>query len=138
MFENQVELEKVVFGEHLKELRESANLKQKDLSEVLGIKQNSLSSYENGKRFPEMMTLLKIAKYFNVSIDSLVYEVDQDKERVINKGKNLILELDKGTDVEGVIEKFNLVVDGEELDFEAKKRILEQIKFEYLKKNNVI
>lgn len=133
-----MELEKVVFGEHLKELRESANLKQKDLSEVLGIKQNSLSSYENGKRFPEMMTLLKIAKYFNVSIDSLVYEVDQDKERVINKGKNLILELDKGTDVEKVIEKFNLVVDGEELDFEAKKRILEQIKFEYLKKNNVI
>ena len=44
------------FGEQLRELREAANLSQKKLGELAGIEQNHISSYENGRKYPNLAT----------------------------------------------------------------------------------
>lgn len=60
-----------MFKERLKELRESRNLTQSQLSEVLGIGRASVSNYELGTRTPDIDVLLKIADYFEVTTDYL-------------------------------------------------------------------
>ena len=55
----------------LKELRVQNNMSQKALAEKLNICQSTLSHWENSKYDPDIDTLMKIAKIFNVSIDYL-------------------------------------------------------------------
>ena len=38
---------------------------------MLGLAQTTIANYEQGKRFPDEETLLKIADFFNVSMDYL-------------------------------------------------------------------
>ncbi|WP_052263141.1 helix-turn-helix domain-containing protein [Clostridium tyrobutyricum] len=65
-----------MFGDRLKELRESKNLKQSELANELGIGRTTLSHYELNNRQPDFNTLEKIANYFDVSIDYLVGRTD--------------------------------------------------------------
>lgn len=60
------------FGKELKTLRESNKLSQRRLGEDLNVCNQTVSFWESGKREPDLDTLLTIAKYFNVSIDSLL------------------------------------------------------------------
>lgn len=56
----------------LKELRTSKKLSQLKLAMDLNMNQNTISRYENSEREPGINELIKIADYFNVSIDYLV------------------------------------------------------------------
>lgn len=58
-----------VFAEQLKTLRKINGLTQKELAEKLKIKQNSYSDWENGKSEPNIEMLVRIADYFDVSLD---------------------------------------------------------------------
>jgi transcriptional regulator with XRE-family HTH domain len=61
-----------VFAEQLKTLRKINGLTQKELAEKLKIKQNSHSDWENGKSEPNIEMLVRIADYFDVSLDYLL------------------------------------------------------------------
>ncbi|MDG4969493.1 helix-turn-helix domain-containing protein [Lactococcus lactis] len=61
-----------LFNEQLKTLRKINGLTQKELAEKLKIKQNSYSDWENGKSEPNIEMLVRIADYFDVSIDYLL------------------------------------------------------------------
>ena len=60
----------------LKELRKSRKLSQQKLSMDLKINQNSISRYETGEREADYTTLIRLADYFNVSIDYLLERTD--------------------------------------------------------------
>lgn len=60
------------FGQVLKKLRVDKKLSQKELAELMGIKQQSISAYENETSAPSIDWLIKFAQEFNVSIDYLV------------------------------------------------------------------
>ena len=45
---------------------------QGELAEILGGKKSLVSNYENGYSTPDVYTLIKIADYFDVSLDELV------------------------------------------------------------------
>lgn len=60
------------FGNTLKKLRNDRNISALKLSEDLNIHRGSLSNWETGKRKPDSEMLLKIANYFNVSVDYLL------------------------------------------------------------------
>lgn len=60
------------FGKTLKTLRNSRNISATKLSEDLNIHRGSLSNWETGRRTPDSEMLLKIANYFNVSVDYLL------------------------------------------------------------------
>jgi transcriptional regulator with XRE-family HTH domain len=59
-------------GERLTKLRENKGFMQKDVAEKLGIAPNTLSGYERDLRNPDSNTLIKLAKFYNVSVDSLL------------------------------------------------------------------
>lgn len=58
----------------LLDLRQQYKLTQKQLSEELHIGRTTYSYYESGTRVPDLETLLSIAKYYQISVDSLVNE----------------------------------------------------------------
>ena len=53
---------------NLKHLRRLKNLKQKKVALDLNISRVSLSNYENGKREPSIRPIIKMAKYYNVTV----------------------------------------------------------------------
>lgn len=60
------------FKDNLKELRIEKNLGQIELAKELGVSKGIISLWENGLREPNMYSLIKLAKFFNVTIDELV------------------------------------------------------------------
>ena len=56
----------------LKDLREDNDLNQKELADVLGVHQTTYSSYEIGKLSLTADVLIKLAKYYKVSVDYLL------------------------------------------------------------------
>ena len=62
----------------LKELRLEFGATQQQLSKVLNIKQNTYSQYENGSRQIPIDVLIKLAKYYEVSVDYLLNLTDID------------------------------------------------------------
>ena len=69
-------------GITLKQLRKNHDLTQKKMSEVLSISERAYQHYELGTREPPLSNVVKLADYFNVSIDYLVGRKDNPK---INK-----------------------------------------------------
>ena len=64
-------------GERLSELRKDNGLTQRDLAEILGVSENSISLYERNINTPDDELKIKIANYFNVSLDYLLGATDK-------------------------------------------------------------
>lgn len=56
----------------LKELRKAKGLTQHQLANELGVTRQAISLYEKGDREPKISTLIKLADYFDVSVDYLI------------------------------------------------------------------
>ena len=65
------------FGKRLKKIRKKNNLTQQGLAQLLSVSQQAITWWETGRRFPKGKMLIKIADYFNVSIDYLVGRLDK-------------------------------------------------------------
>lgn len=60
----------------LKEIRKAKGISQLKLAMELNTNQNTISRYETGDREPGIAELIKIADYFNISIDYLLERTD--------------------------------------------------------------
>lgn len=58
--------------EHLKELRQSCHLSQQKLADEFHISQQSVWKYENNLAEPDINMLMRLANYFDVSVDYLI------------------------------------------------------------------
>ena len=63
----------------VRNLREYKDLYQKDIAKLLGIAQQYYSDYENGKRTMPFAYLIKLAQFYNVSLDYLVGLTNESK-----------------------------------------------------------
>ena len=63
----------------LKELRKKKGISQLRLATELNTTQNTISRYETGEREPGIDELIKIADYFNVSVDYLIGRTESPK-----------------------------------------------------------
>lgn len=61
-----------IFGNNLKELRKKNYDRQEDLAKELEVNTNMISLWENGKDYPRVEKLIKIADLYKVSIDDLL------------------------------------------------------------------
>ena len=61
----------------LKELRKSRGYTQISLQMQTGIEQALLSKFENGERVPPTETLVRLAEFYNVSIDYILCRTDK-------------------------------------------------------------
>lgn len=63
----------------LKNLRKEKNITQLQLALELNMSQNTISRYETGERQAGYNELIKIADYFDVSVDYLLERSDKRK-----------------------------------------------------------
>lgn len=61
----------------LKDLREDNDLTQKDVSKIIHVSQVAYSYYEIGKRCIPLELLIKLADYYNVSLDYITYRTNK-------------------------------------------------------------
>lgn len=65
------------FGERLKRLRKERDITQSQLAEVIGVVPSAVGKYERiPQSYPSVEALIKIAEYFDVSIDYLLRGVE--------------------------------------------------------------
>ena len=57
------------YNEILRKERKKRKIKVKDLAEVLNVKEGTYYKYEQGKNEPDLDTMIKLADYYNVSMD---------------------------------------------------------------------
>ena len=69
----------------LKELRLANGLTQKELAKSIEVGRTTISEYESGKIVPKHEGLLKLANYFNVSVDYLTGVSDEPATRQHNE-----------------------------------------------------
>lgn len=70
-------------GEKIKSLRKMKNTSQQELANHLNISRQAISRWENDVSLPDLNTLIMIAKYFDISLDSFV-----DDNEIIENGKD--------------------------------------------------
>ena len=58
--------------DRLKEIREDRNLKQKDLAKILKVSQAQYSRIETGENEITLDSLIRLAKFYNVSVDYIL------------------------------------------------------------------
>lgn len=61
-----------VFGKKLKELRVEKGVSQRKLGEIFNVCNQTVSFWETGSREPDLDTLLALARYFDVPVDTLL------------------------------------------------------------------
>ena len=61
----------------LRELRKEKKVSQRELGELLGISDRNIRFYESGEHRPDFEGLLKLAAFFDVSLDYLVGRSDE-------------------------------------------------------------
>ncbi|MCM1468039.1 MAG: helix-turn-helix domain-containing protein [Alistipes sp.] len=67
--------------QRIRDLREDADLSQAKLGAILHISQRSYSHFETGTRSLPVDVLIKLADFYNVSVDYLLERTD-DKRRL--------------------------------------------------------
>ena len=68
-----------VMDNRLKELRKKRGYTQISLQMQTGIEQALLSKFENGERIPPTETLVRLAEFYNVSIDYILCRTENPK-----------------------------------------------------------
>lgn len=64
----------------IRDVREDSDKTQKQIAEVLGIKQQQYSRYENGTDEIPLHYLVTLARYYNLSLDYLAGLVDTPRK----------------------------------------------------------
>ncbi|MBR3247067.1 MAG: helix-turn-helix domain-containing protein [Clostridiales bacterium] len=69
----------VEFGEQLRRAREAKGMTQQSLAEQLYVTRQSVSRWECGDRYPDLLTTTKIAQILEVSLDDLLSGKEMEK-----------------------------------------------------------
>lgn len=65
--------------QRIRDLREDHDLKQKDMADILNCSQQVYSNYELGQRDIPTEVLIRLSKYYHVSVDYLLGLTDNPK-----------------------------------------------------------
>lgn len=105
-------------GERLKTLRKKKHWTQDELAHMLEVAPSSVGSYERGTRQPTIENLIRMSKYFNVSLDYLLCQ--SDDERNITE-----LKKEDSKDIKDFLRDQSVMFSGLELTTEDKQRIMD-------------
>ena len=62
----------------VEEIRNAKGIKQEELSKMLGVSRQTISSLENGRYNPSIILAFKIAKLFDMAIEEIfIYEEEK-------------------------------------------------------------
>lgn len=66
--------------QRLKDMREDRDLSQSDIAQVLETTQEQVSKYETGKQMMGVDKYIKLARFYNVSLDYLTGIIDAPRK----------------------------------------------------------
>ena len=75
------------YGEALKEIRQDKNLTLLEVEKATGISNANICRWENGKAIPGIEFCIKLAKFYNCTLDELVgftNEINSNSENVLS------------------------------------------------------
>lgn len=61
-------------GSKIKDARLSAGLTQENAAESLGVSRQTISNWENGKTYPDIVSVVKMSDLYSISLDRLLKE----------------------------------------------------------------
>lgn len=64
----------MTFGDNIKQIRKIHKLTQTDMGKKLNVAQVTVSAWEKNTKFPEISTIIKIIKTFDVTFEELFDE----------------------------------------------------------------
>ena len=67
--------------ENLRGIREDRDIRQKEIAEYLNVSQNTYSQYETGVISLTAEVLIKLADFYNVSVDYLLARTNKKKKK---------------------------------------------------------
>ena len=70
------------FGTKIYNLRKGKGLSQSELGKLIGVTNKAVSKWETGEAKPAINQLLKLSKIFNVSIDEIIEETEQQNKKI--------------------------------------------------------
>ena len=107
------------FPNRLKELRKKRELLNKDLAKIMCVEPATITNWEKGNRFPKDDALIKIADYFDCSIDYLLGRTDDYLEDIYTGNsppQTITIQIDKEStfyltskEVENIIRQLDFV-----------------------------
>jgi len=68
------------FYQRLRDLREDADKSQKEIADLLKTSQSYYAQYENGKRSLPFERAMKLARYYNISLDYIAGFIDTPRK----------------------------------------------------------
>lgn len=113
------------FAKNLAYLRKSRKISMQQLADEIGLSRATLSHYENGNRLPEFDNIIKLALYFECSIDELIFSgtpIDIDKLNKLNANNDDIDKLINNDDL------VNALISTKEQLVQQTKDITEKLK----------
>ena len=72
-------MQMVIQMERLRDIREDRDLKQSDIAKLLNVSQQTYSRYESDEISIDKDSLVKLANYYNTSVDYLLELTDERK-----------------------------------------------------------
>lgn len=98
----------------------------KELGEIIGVAESTISQYETGKREPDFETLLKLGEFFNVSVDYLLRgdNPQNNKMPALTKKDERDIAKTLANLKETLENEEGLMFDGDPMSDEAKESIL--------------
>ena len=69
-------------ADRIKQLRKKKGISQSELAELIGVKNNTVSTWERGTRKPDFEALNLLSNYFEVSFEYILGSSDKEEARV--------------------------------------------------------
>lgn len=76
-------------ADRIKQLRKKKGVSQSQLAEAIGVKNNTVSTWERGTRKPDFVALQLLSDYFEVSFEYLLGNSDKEEARIKPSPKEL-------------------------------------------------
>ena len=80
-------MDKEKFRNNLIQLRKKMKMTQSDISEIFSVTPQAVSKWENGDSLPDIDVLIKLAAFYNLTIDELINGEVEEKEEIKNTKK---------------------------------------------------
>ena len=100
-------------AERIKQLRKKKGISQSELEALIGVKNNTVSTWERGTRKPDFEALDLLSDYFEVSFEYILGSSDKEEARVKPTQKELdtLALLSIADEIKEITEKYSRLSD---------------------------
>ena len=89
-------------GKNIKKIRTELNMTQEELADKISVTRQAVSNWETEKTQPDIETLERISEVLGVTIEELIYGKQKSSQGTLEKGKDVMLNVTKGSTKSGI------------------------------------